>query len=411
MMWPFAWQNLITRPLRTTLAIVGLTIPLLAFLGLFSLSRGIRDLMGSSLSKMQDLQVIRQNSPSPIFSDLPADMAEKLRKLPGANIVAPEVWKIAPPIDGKGGIGAVAMSFITRRDNGLKAIDNLMVIEGQDLKEHFKLKNPVFSKALLPRDKGGGRFLTLDDVGKPNVVVSTKLARDFPNADGSPKRVGQKLKIGPMEFTIVGIFETGSFLLDITIVMDIEVARKLLGVGSESVSSYNIEATSVGDSEALAERIIKEFPGVTAQPISQFNLSVGAIMGRLDLFLLLAVALATLVGGVGIANTMLMSTMERYVEFGVMRTIGWTRRDILMLVTAESALLGLLSGAIGAAVACLLVVSVNRFLNGIALNMSISLVLTSLGVAVFIATLAGLYPAWLASRMSPMDAIRKSGTL
>ena len=92
-------------------------------------------------------------------------------------------------------------------------------------------------------------------------------------------------------------------------------------------------------------------PGVRAQRICQFNLTVGAVMGKLDLFLLLAVGLALLVGGVGIANTMLMSTTERYVEFGVMRTNGWTRRNVLVLVTAESALLGLLSGVGGCGLA------------------------------------------------------------
>ena len=75
-MWNFAWQNLITRPSRTALAVVGLTIPILAFLGLFSISRGIRDLVGGTLVTMQGLLVLRENSPSPVFSDLPADMAE-----------------------------------------------------------------------------------------------------------------------------------------------------------------------------------------------------------------------------------------------------------------------------------------------------------------------------------------------
>ena len=78
--------------------------------------------------------------------------------------------------------------------------------------------------------------------------------------------------------------------------------------------------------------------------MSQFNVQVGDIMGKLELFLSLTVGLALLVGGVGIANTMLMSAMERIVEFGVMRANGWTRRNILGLVTVESALLGLLSG-------------------------------------------------------------------
>jgi putative ABC transport system permease protein len=48
-MWGFAWQNLVTRPSRLGLAVVGLTIPILAFLGLFSISRGIRDLVGGTI--------------------------------------------------------------------------------------------------------------------------------------------------------------------------------------------------------------------------------------------------------------------------------------------------------------------------------------------------------------------------
>ena len=50
-MWRFAWQNLATRPTRTLLAVVGLTIPILAILGLFSLTKGIRALMGDSAKR------------------------------------------------------------------------------------------------------------------------------------------------------------------------------------------------------------------------------------------------------------------------------------------------------------------------------------------------------------------------
>lgn len=411
-MWVFAWQNLITRPSRTVLAVVGLTIPVLAFLGLFSISRGIRDLMGNTLSKMQGLQVLRENSPSPVFSDLRADMGPKLRNIAGVRVVAPEVWKIAPPIDGKGGIGAVALGQLLRpREQALQSITNTIVIEGQDLPQHLRLKSAIFALSLLPKEHGGGRFLTLDDVGKNNIVISNKIARDHPNADGSPKKVGQTLRIGTQEFTIVGLYETHSVLLDVTIVMEIGMARKLLGVSDETVSTYDVEPINIADTNALAARIMQAFPGVKAQPVSQFNLTVGSIMGKLDMFLLVAVGLAMLVGGVGIANTMLMSTMERYVEFGVMRTNGWTRRNILALVTTESALLGVLSGALGGAMATAVVLVVNRFLEGFELDLSLGLIATSLAVAVAIATLAGLYPAWRASRLTPMDAIRQSGTM
>ncbi len=58
-MWHFAWQNLVSRPLRTILAVVGLTIPIVAILGLFSLTHGIRSLMGNTLASMNGLMVMR----------------------------------------------------------------------------------------------------------------------------------------------------------------------------------------------------------------------------------------------------------------------------------------------------------------------------------------------------------------
>jgi putative ABC transport system permease protein len=114
---------------------------------------------------------------------------------------------------------------------------------------------------------------------------------------------------------------------------------------------------------------------------------------------------------VGIANTMLMSTTERFVEFGVMRTNGWSRRNILFLVTTESALLGFLSGAVGSALAAAAVFTVNRYLSGFALDLRPWLIAVSLSGAIAIAILAGMYPAWKASTLLPMDAIRRSGAM
>ena len=187
----------------------------------------------------------------------------------------------------------------------------MVEVEGQDLAAHARLKNVTINHSILPTSKGGGRMLNESDIGKPHVVISTKIAGDYPNADGSPKRVGQTIRLGSQDFTIVGLYNTGSPLIDSTIVMDIGMARKLLNLGPNAVSTYNVEPVASAESDILTERIEQAVPGVRVQRISQFNLAVGAIMGRLNLFLLLAVALAALVGGVGIANTMLMSTSER----------------------------------------------------------------------------------------------------
>ena len=185
------------------------------------------------------------------------------------------------------------------------------------------------------------------DVGKPNVLISTKIARDYPNSDGTPKKVGDTLLIGGKPFQMIGIYETGSFLIDTTVVMEIThrpraaQARQGLRLGLLRRAQAARRSRRAGRSDH------RPVADVQVRSMSQFNIQVGNIMGKLDLFLLLTVGLALLVGGVGIANTMLMSAMERIVEFGVMRANGWTRRNILGLVTAESALAGLAFGAGG----------------------------------------------------------------
>jgi putative ABC transport system permease protein len=409
----FAWRNLITRPTRTLLAVVGLTIPIVAILGLFSVTHGIRTLMGNTLARMNGLMVMRANSPAPVFSDLPASMVDDLRKIPGTRIVAPEVWKICPPIEGRNLLAKAAARMLTQKGNDrFSAFAETIMVEGQQLPEHLHLKSGVFEQGLLPREKGGGRFLTMDDVGKPNVLISTKLARDYPNSDGSPKKVGDSILIGGKKFELIGLYETGSLLIDTTVVMEIETARALLNVDKAEVSAFYVEPQPLFDLAALGEQITGALDDVQIRTMSQFNIQVGNIMGKLDLFLLLTVGLALLVGGVGIANTMLMSAMERFVEFGVMRANGWTRRNILSLVTVESALLGLLSGILGSILAFGGVTAVNEFLikYEFRLELTLALIAASNLTALLIATAAGLYPAWRASRMTPMDAIRNEAS-
>ena len=64
MMGIFAWRNLLTRPLRTILALVGLSIPILGVLGLFCLSNGLRDLVGETLSRIEGMIILREMSPA-----------------------------------------------------------------------------------------------------------------------------------------------------------------------------------------------------------------------------------------------------------------------------------------------------------------------------------------------------------
>ena len=111
---------------------------------------------------------------------------------------------------------------------------------------------------------------------------------------------------------------------------------------------------------------------------------------------------------IGIINTMLMSTSERFIEFGVLRTNGWSQGNILTLVTLESGYLGLLSGIVGCVLALIVAAGGQPVHLGGGLQLMLPPWLFALGIGLSLVTgtLGGLYPAWRAARLVPMDAIR-----
>jgi putative ABC transport system permease protein len=393
----FALRNLQTRPLRTALALIGLSVPILGVLGLFSVSQGLRNMVGDTLKQVEGVMLVRENTPSPALSELPASLEPKIRAVPGVRVVAPELWKIAPPVEGKG--------FMMGMAGGKSLVGSMLdqpVIQGQDIATHALLISAVFPKAIKE-----GRFLKLSDRGKPNVVISRKIARDHPKADGKPRQVGDVLRIAGKPFQIIGIYDTGSMLLDVVIVMDIGTARTLMAVPETLVSSYYVETTDLNTNDAVAAAIEKAVPDVDARSMQEFSANFGALMGSVDIFLMMTVSLALAVGVIGIINTMLMSTSERFIEFGVLRTNGWSQGNILTLVTLESGYLGLLSGIVGCGLAILLAVVANRFISGgLQLMLPPWLFALGIGLSLITGTLGGLYPAWRAARLVPMDAIR-----
>jgi putative ABC transport system permease protein len=411
-MWRFAWRNLLTRPLRTALALVGLSIPILGVLGLLSLSTGLRSLVGETLSKIQGVIVLRENAYSPVLSDLPAELAPKLRALPGVTAVAPEVWRVAPAVEGRTAVGSVARSvagtiFDPSREAQNRRIQSMLdqpVIQGQEIVSHEGLKSAVFPRAMKE-----GRFLQPGDEGTNRIVISRKIAKDFADPQtGAPRGLGDALEIGGEPFEIVGIYETGSILLDVVIVMDIATARRLTNVPEDVVSSFYVEGDDPARNEELTARIETMVPGVDGRSPNEIMANFGSLMNQLDVFLLATVLLALIVGVVGIVNTMLMSTTERFAEFGVLRTNGWSRSNVLALISAESAYLGLLAGLLGFVLAVAFTQAANQFIasSGLTLRMTGWDALKGLALAVATGMLGGLYPAWRASRLVPMAAIR-----
>jgi putative ABC transport system permease protein len=401
----FAWQNLLTRPLRTFLALVGLSVPILGVLGLFSVSDGLRNMVGSTLDRIKGVMVLRENAPTPVLSQLPSAVGDRIKAIPGVRSVAPEVWGLPPKVGEVSLIPRNPLEFLKKsREQQIQSMLDATVIQGQDIAAHKPLKSAVYPSALKD-----GRFLEISDKGTNNIVISRKTAAEHKDASGQPKKVDDALMIGSERYKIIGIYETGSFMLDPVIVMDITTARKILSLSYDKVSSFYVEADDTHDIDQLAQTIEETITEtrLDARSMSEFAANFGKVMGQLDSFLLMTVSLALIVGVVGIINTMLMSTTERFVEFGVLRTNGWSRANVLTLVTIESAYLGLMSGVVGCVMAFVLTRLANAFLGGgLSLEFSPRLVAIGLTLSVVMGTLGGLYPAWKASRLVPMDAIR-----
>lgn len=135
---------------------------------------------------------------------------------------------------------------------------------------------------------------------------------------------------------------------------------------------------------------------------------------------LLAIALISLlVSAIGIANTMLASILERKAEIGVMKVIGMSIGRIRALFLLEAAMIGLAGGITGSLLSYLFAFFVNNstsgdgtsflgmyFGSGMKLLLPFWLVLCAIGVAIFTGVISGIYPAYKATKMSPMEAIR-----
>jgi putative ABC transport system permease protein len=278
------------------------------------------------------------------------------------------------------------------------------VIQGQDIASHEGLQSAVFPRAMVE-----GRFLQPGDEGSNRIVISRKIAKDFGDpGTGAARTLGDTLDIGGEPFEIVGIYETGSILLDVIIIMDIATARRVTNVPEDVVSSFYVEGDDPAANEELTAAIETLLPGVDGRSPNEIMANFGSLMNQLDLFLLATILLALVVGVVGIVNTMLMSTTERFGEFGVLRTNGWSRANVLALVSTESAYLGLLAGVLGFVLAVTFTIVANQFLasSGLKLTMTGWDAFRGLALAVATGMLGGLYPAWRASRLVPMAAIR-----
>jgi putative ABC transport system permease protein len=149
---------------------------------------------------------------------------------------------------------------------------------------------------------------------------------------------------------------------------------------------------------------------VDVRELSDITDNINEFFGFINAFLIGLGSISLLVAGVSILNVMLMSTVERREEIGVLRAVGFQKRDVLKIMLTEAALLGLVGGVIGAVLAVGVGMLVAQFALGdpTAVLIPENVQFVALGIAFGIVTsiLSGLYPAWKAASQNPVEALR-----
>jgi putative ABC transport system permease protein len=250
-----------------------------------------------------------------------------------------------------------------------------------------------------------GSFLTTASSRFPAVVLGAIAAERL--GITSP---GVNVWLGGSWFTVTGVLDPVVLdpALDAAALIGYDAAEAAFGADRSPTKVYVRTDT---DRVEAAQRLLAatanpEHPEETAvsRPSDALEARAAAKSAFTSLFLGLG-AVALLVGGVGIANVMVISVLERRAEIGLRRALGATKRHIAAQFLSESLLLAALGGAAGSALGALVTIgyAFNRDWDAVVPPPAIA---AGLGAALAIGAVAGLYPAVRAARLAPTDALR-----
>ena len=253
-----------------------------------------------------------------------------------------------------------------------------------------------------------GRFHDATSVEVPGVVLGSLAAERL----GIHHLVGHPtINISGHRFSVIGVlneFETINTDLNRTVIIGLPVAETLFDtVDTPSAIYAQVPAEQLDDvRDRIPAQANPAAPGEVGVSRPTEALEIREVIDETFARILQALALIVLaVGGIGIANIMVISVIERRGEIGLRRSLGATRKHIASQFILESTMLSLLGGALGVATGVAVVVGYAQF-KGFEVILPWDWMSIGVAAAFVLGALAGLYPAWRASRLDPAEAVR-----
>jgi putative ABC transport system permease protein len=250
-----------------------------------------------------------------------------------------------------------------------------------------------------------GRFLDAATDRYPTVVLGSVAAERL-----GVTRVGGRVWLGDRWFTVIGILDTVPLApeIDRSALIGFPVAESLLGADSAPGTVYLRTDPAQVDAvrSVLAPTTNPQHPEeIKVSRPSDALAARGAADTAFTGLLLGLGAVALIVGGVGVANVMVVSVLERRPEIGLRRALGATKGDVRRQFLAESLMLSGAGGAGGIAVGAAITAA---YAAGRSWGVAVPLpaLAGAMGAALLIGAVAGLYPALRAARLAPTDALR-----
>ena len=263
----------------------------------------------------------------------------------------------------------------------------------------------------------GAMFTEADQTSRATVAVlgQTVVKELF----GGEDPVGQKIRIGRIPFTVVGTMKTAGSGFggdnDDVVVVPYTTAQARLA-GSDNVNQIWVKAIDKDSMDFLQTELVESLRAVhrlPARAADDFTIRNQSDMIELvsestDTFTLLLGAIAgisLLVGGIGIMNMMLVAVTERTKEIGLRIAVGARGSDIMLQFLMESVLICVMGGFLGLLFGVGAAYALQNFF-GVNTSLSTNTMIISVGFAAFVGVAFGLYPAYRASKLDPIEALR-----